>query len=1338
MQTLPEVRVSGCPHPFRAERVDSVSHAGATLRSAIEQGFKGLDVPLALTNYGHAFVNERYVPRDKWDEIILKEGDFVTYRIVPQGGGGGGKSPLRVILSIAVIAVAAWAAWATTGWLAAQGGIWATTVNGVTQASWAASMVGGLAGGVVTAVGGFLANAIAPVRASSLSSYSNQTESEIYSISGAKNSLKPFDAVPVLLGRHIIVPPQGAKPYTELAGSDQFVRQLFVWGYGRIKLTDMKIGDTPISSFTDVEIETVEGTADDPDLTLYTQDVNEDALSVELTAEAGWQLRTTGEGVDRISVDLAFPRGLTQFDNNGNRTPHTVNVEAQYRLVGTEAWKGLVGQADYPARSFTLLPSFITEYQDWGPSTVPTSRWHTVCVSINGAMELRSGVEGETLAPSVPSGYVGVCEVRVVGESIDRVDDIRPDDVTGLTATYSGLGLNIAAGQLALDTFNVTAAQTTTLRRNVNLVVPNGQYEIRLRRVTADTDSTQIVDGVYWAALRTFTNRKPINFPKPLAMTAIRIKATGQLNGALDDFNAVGELYVQDWDATTQAWVERPSSNPASLIRWVLQGPANARPAADAQIDLENLKYFHEFCTTHGFTYNKYHDGAMSVFEVLSDIAAAGRASISRRDGKWGVVIDEPKDIVVQMFTPRNSWGFKALKALPRTPHAWRVRFVNEQQAWAQDERIVYEDGYDESNATEFEGLELPGVTNPDHVWKIGRHHLAVARLRPEDYELYVDMEHIVCTRGDLVRVAHDTPLWGSEQARIKAVSGKNITLDEPFFMEAGKRYCLRVRTAEGESLYSEVVSAPGWSKTLTSNVELAAEKGDLAAFGELGQETVELLVKGIEPADNFSARLVLCDYSPAIFNAAAGTVPPFETHITSPTRFSVVKPPRVFFGNVRSDETVLLRGMDGTLQSRICVVFTSAGGEDLSKCLVQAYYRQEGTEDWLLGGTANATDGTVFISPVEDGRAYDLRLRTVNEKSVASDWTTLGGAHTVVGKTTPPPNIAVLLRDDNLATWSYPSPPADFAGFKARWMSGVHAGTEWTFASPAHEGLLTSNSFDLSLLPVGEITLMVKALDVVGIESLTAARLTVDVGGPVLENVILTYDDKAAGFPGTKTGCSLSGGDLVADMTSLFWTDRFYPASETTPFWEPEYAAMTYLFSYTPGAEEVGLSLSLEYAHTGTLLAVEYNVSGQSPFWGGLDGDLFWSEAVFWPDPGIPTWLPLPAKLSPLAYAEYRFRVTLAGGVQQGSLTKLLAHVDVPDIREDLADVMVSSGGTRLPVTKSYRGIKQVVLTVQEDGGSAISAKVVDKSVSGPLVVGLDSTGAQVGALVDATVIGY
>src|SRR5947207_5375360 len=63
------------------------------------------------------------------------------------------------------------------------------------------------------------------------------------------------------------------------------------------------------------------------------------------------------------------------------------------------------------------------------------------------------------------------------------------------------------------------------------------------------------------------------------------------------------------------------------------------------------------------------------------------------------------------------------------------------------------------------------GGTSPAQAWKDGRYHIATARLRPETYSFFADIEHIVCTRGDLIRFTHDVPMFGLMSARVKSLT---------------------------------------------------------------------------------------------------------------------------------------------------------------------------------------------------------------------------------------------------------------------------------------------------------------------------------------------------------------------------------------------------------------------------------------------------------------------------------------------------------------------------------------------------------------------------------------
>ena len=70
--------------------------------------------------------------------------------------------------------------------------------------------------------------------------------------------------------------------------------------------------------------------------------------------------------------------------------------------------------------------------------------------------------------------------------------------------------------------------------------------------------------------------------------------------------------------------------------------------------------------------------------------------------------------------------------------------------------------------------------------------------------------------------------------------------------------------------------------------------------------------------------------------------------------------------------------------------------------------------------------------------------------------------------------------------------------------------------------------------------------------------------------------------------------------------------------------------------------------------------------------------------------------------------------------------------------DLALASGGTRLPITRTYRAIKVVNITLQAVG-TATTVKILDKDASlGPLIRAYDSGGTGVTATVDVIIQGY
>ena len=162
----------------------------------------------------------------------------------------------------------------------------------------------------------------------------NRDESPSYNLSAARNSLTPYAPVPVVLGTHRMVPPYGAAPYTEIVGNDQFLRFILIWGYGPVSVSAIKIGNTAIEDYTDVETEhDFAGSAST--LGLYPADAFQEDLSIRLTPT--FSIRTTALNTTEFGVTVTFPAGLFK-SSSGSRSNQSVRIIGQYRLVGSGTW----------------------------------------------------------------------------------------------------------------------------------------------------------------------------------------------------------------------------------------------------------------------------------------------------------------------------------------------------------------------------------------------------------------------------------------------------------------------------------------------------------------------------------------------------------------------------------------------------------------------------------------------------------------------------------------------------------------------------------------------------------------------------------------------------------------------------------------------------------------------------------------------------------------------------------------------------------------------------------------------------------------------------------------
>lgn len=849
-----------------------------------------------------------------------------------------------------------------------------------------------------------------------------------------------------------------------------------------------------------------------------------------------------------------------------------------------------------------------------------------------------------------------------------------------------------AVGAVSWIDLPVTAfgRSTSPSRRGLNWSVSRGQYEVRVQKATGNGDPAKIKDTIVWSAIRSIQSAAPLAFDRPLALIALRIKATDQLSGVISTLNCITTSLVKRWSGST--WVaDQSSSRPSDLFRHVLQGPANARPVPDDQIDLENLQEWSDYCSAQGFAFNQVRATVSSVASALDDLAAAGRAVKTFNDGKWAVIWDRPDDSIVQHFTPRNSWGFQGQRAYAQQPHGWRVAFINADNGFTQDERIVYDDGYDESNATLFEGLQFPGVTDPGLIWKHGRFHIAQNRLRPEKFSISVGWEHLVCTRGDRVHVTHDVPMIGLASGRVKSIAGQVVTLDEKLTIEAGKTYGLRFRVPEDARSFSRAVdpsTVPGDSSALTLIGDLSlVAVGTLFGFGETDQESAVYRVQEIGHQDDLIATVTLVDDAPEISLADVGAIPAYNPNITiPPDPFTL--PPR---------DLKYLEVIDGAGSVARAMVLLSwqvprFGG-------IRAFEVQIRDDD--AGGAWTAADSVLpprtsaAVALIAAG-VWSFRVRCIFDGGAVSDWVSLIGL--------------------NLAGLTYA--PADITNLHFRIVDGQTV-LDWTVVSDqrllAYE-VRKGSSWDTGLVvgpavaeppwpTTGDGTYHVRAyvLSPFGVRIYSVATASIAIAGSIIaRNIVLSKNEQATGWTGGLDG-GVRDGDFIRTDSGLSVSLPF--ALEVVEQLELEglhiavYVSGTVVDVGRPAEcrfwtefDAAGVLQSADFLASDDLLASD-DILGTAPtrfirafpIWRFADtgeADVFAEPDVFAPadvfaaDIAFGDWVAVPSGTRVSRYFEAGYVLISDQEITDATGTKFSWFVDVPDRVDHYTDLSVSSSG--------------------------------------------------------------
>jgi hypothetical protein len=432
------------------------------------------------------------------------------------------------------------------------------------------------------------------------------------------------------------------------------------------------------------------------------------------------------------------------------------------------------------------------------------------------------------------------------------------------------------------------------------------QYKVRITRTTSYSTPAVTgtkVDKLSLINLTTRFDREPIRTDKRHVFMEVKIRATNQLNGTVNNLSAIAESILDVYDPDTETWSKQKTNNPAWVFCDLMTGQVNKRALDKDRLHLPSIVEWAEFCdevpdspplqtfVLPRFTSNFVLDFDTTLQSLINTLTNSAQASMNIVDGKYGVLIDKLKTVPVQVFTPRNSTDFQSSRSYDQEFHALKIRFIDPEKNWDVSEAVVYDSDYTEETATLIDELSTFACTNYEQAWRYGRYMLAQSRLRKEKMSIKVDFEHLVCTRGDFVQITQDVMRAGGTPARVKSVDGTVVTIDDSLETSGALDYGYVYRGVTGIQNSTLDVLGPN---EFDLHGEIPAV-GDLIIIGEVDHVVFDCLVKAIIPASDMSATLELVEKADDVYLAeSSDTIPVYDPQLTINVDPSTLTPAEV------------------------------------------------------------------------------------------------------------------------------------------------------------------------------------------------------------------------------------------------------------------------------------------------------------------------------------------------------------------------------------------------------------------------------------------------------------
>ena len=467
---------------------------------------------------------------------------------------------------------------------------------------------------------------------------------------------------------------------------------------------------------------------------------------------------------------------------------------------------------------------------------------------------------------------------------------------------YQISGNVLATWQVDFTVYFRKAGGSNWVTRNKTIIIKNNnafkqiiridplnakQYEIKIKRTSADPDGTTTIGEMWWIGLQEFVTQSQ-SYPNT-AIAYMRLQATDRLSGNIPQFkfkirgklvevpkltisSVIVPYYMTYWNGTnyvlsepwnnnaidtvctdTSQFVSQWTDNPIWCLRDLINNDHyGLKSYFQSTLNDTDLRLLAKYCDAkvdngQGGTEKRFQldiviDSQDDARNVIERILSTFRGFAVWAENQFKIKINKAEN-PVQLFTMgniiENSLSINYTSATDRFNVA-KIVYPDRNDANARLSEVMIYDvplGGMERAQT----FNLIGVTRRSQAVRMGRFFLNQAKHIKESIQFKAGLDSIACEAGDVIDFSHDVLQYGLASGRIKASTINSITIDTPISIDTQKTYKVRVMLTDDtieERTVHNTNSTPPYSLVMTSNFTSIPPVDGIYTFGESGSVT--------------------------------------------------------------------------------------------------------------------------------------------------------------------------------------------------------------------------------------------------------------------------------------------------------------------------------------------------------------------------------------------------------------------------------------------------------------------------------------------------------------------